>query len=56
MQIVLQTAFIILWIAGLILLVIGIWYAGSWLVLVAVSKLIPLTGRHAPSDQDQERP
>jgi hypothetical protein len=54
MHVVLQIAFIILWIAGLILLVIGTWYAASWLVLVAVSKLIPLTGRRTRSQQHRE--
>ena len=44
MHIILQIAFISLWITGLIVLVIGVWYAVSWLVLVAVSKLIPLIG------------
>jgi Flp pilus assembly protein TadB len=44
-QVILQTMFVILWIAGLIALVVGIWYGGSLLVLAAVSKLLPLTGR-----------
>jgi hypothetical protein len=47
MQVILQTMFVILWIAGLIALVIGIWYGGSLLVLAAVSKLLPLTGRRS---------
>jgi len=52
-QVVLQTTVAILWIAGLIGLVIGIYYGVSLLVLAAVSKLLPLTGRRSRS-RDRE--
>ena len=45
MRIVVQTAAMLLWIAGLTAIVLSIWYAGSLLVLALVSRLLPLTGR-----------
>jgi hypothetical protein len=54
MHVVIQLAFIILWIAGLLLLVIGIWYGFSFLILAVVSRLLPLTGRRSRSDRPEQ--
>lgn len=56
MQIVLQTTFVILWIAGLIVLVVGLWYGGSLLILAIVSRLLPLTGRRTRSRPPEGSP
>jgi membrane protein implicated in regulation of membrane protease activity len=45
MHVVTQILFMILWIAGLMALVIGIYYSFSLLVLATVSRLLPLAGR-----------
>ena len=45
MQITLQIIFALLWVAGLIVVVVGIYYGLSLLVLGAVSRIFPLTGR-----------
>lgn len=45
MQVVLQLILVFLWTAGMMALVVGIWYVGSLLVLGLVSRLLPLTGR-----------
>ena len=55
MHIVLQTMFAILWIAGLIAIVVGIWYCGSLLLLGAVSRWLPLTGRRTRPPRQTER-
>jgi hypothetical protein len=52
MQILLQTTFAILWMTGLIVVVIGIWYGGSLLVLALVSRMLPLTGRRKRPQSD----
>jgi hypothetical protein len=54
MHVVLQIIFVILWTVGLMVLVIGIYYGVSLLVLAAVSRLLPLTGRR-PRLRSRER-
>jgi hypothetical protein len=41
----LQIIFALLWVAGLIVVVVGIYYGVSLLLLGAVSRIFPLTGR-----------
>jgi hypothetical protein len=54
MHVLLQITFAILWIAGLMLLVIGIYYGLSLLVLAAVSRLFPLRGRRRRAHSDDQ--
>ena len=56
MHVVLQIIFAILWTAGLMALVIGIYYGISLLVLTAVSRLLPLTGRRTRSRSREGSP
>jgi hypothetical protein len=52
MQFLVQIIFAVVWIVGLTLLVVGIWYGFSFLVLAAASRLFPLTGRRRRSRDD----
>ena len=56
MHVAIQLAAIILWIAGLLLVMIGLWYGFSCLILAVVSRLLPLTGRRSRSDRSKEQP